>query len=53
MCRNKAIVAVAREMLTIIYHMLSNKEEYRGNNEALTEKSIRGWHLISSRAAMS
>ena len=27
---NKAIVAVAREMLTIAYYMLTRREEYRG-----------------------
>jgi transposase len=29
---NKAIVAVAREMLTIAYYMLTRREEYRGMN---------------------
>jgi transposase len=29
---NKAIIAVAREMLVIIYYMLTRREEYRGMN---------------------
>jgi hypothetical protein len=27
--------------LVLIYHMLSNKEEYRGKNGALTEKKYK------------
>ncbi|MGQ9513577.1 MAG: transposase [Thermoproteota archaeon] len=46
---NKAIVAVAREMLTIIYHMLRNKEEYRGKNEALTERKYKRKDKLASK----
>jgi predicted cupin superfamily sugar epimerase len=45
---NKAIVATAREMLTIIYHMLRNKEEYRGKNGALTEKKYKRMSKLAS-----
>lgn len=46
---HKAIVAVAREMLTIIYHMLRNKEEYRGKNLALTERKYKRMERIASK----
>jgi transposase len=46
--QNKAIVATAKEMLTIIYHMLSNKEEYRGKNGALTEKKYKRMSKLAS-----
>ena len=35
---NKATVAVAREMLAIIYHMLLKKEPYRGMKEKLADQ---------------
>jgi transposase len=38
---NKAVVAVAREMLTIIYHMLMRNEPYRGGDPKLTEQKIK------------
>lgn len=31
--KNKAIIAVAREMLTVAYHMLTRHEEFRGMNQ--------------------
>ncbi|MEM3693031.1 MAG: IS110 family transposase [Candidatus Bathyarchaeia archaeon] len=37
----KAIVAVAREMLSIIWYMLSRKEVYRGSDQRLTETKLK------------
>lgn len=48
---HKAIVAVAREMLAIIYHMLSKKEEYRGKNERLTQQKYKRMERIASKQA--
>jgi transposase len=38
--------AIAKEMLTIIYHMLRNKEEYRGKNGA--EKKYKRMSKLAS-----
>ena len=38
---NKAIVAVAREMLVIAYHMLKRKEPYRGVNDELYRSKLK------------
>jgi transposase len=38
---NKATVAVAREMLVIIYHMLTRKEPYRGVDEELYHSKLK------------
>ncbi|MEM2897554.1 MAG: IS110 family transposase, partial [Candidatus Bathyarchaeia archaeon] len=43
---HKAIVAVAREMLTIIWHMLMNNEPYRGENRSLTEQKLKRMERI-------
>lgn len=45
---HKAIVAVAREMLTIIWHMLVRMEPYRGAREALTREKLRRMERTAS-----
>ncbi|HTD18113.1 MAG TPA: hypothetical protein VK667_01140, partial [Ktedonobacteraceae bacterium] len=37
----KAKVAVAKEMLVIIWHMLSNNESYRTRDDNLTERKYK------------
>jgi hypothetical protein len=39
--QNKATIAVAREMVVIIYQMLSNKESYRGMKESLATQKYK------------
>ena len=38
---HRAVVAVAREMLTIIWHMLMRNEPYRGENGRLTKEKLK------------
>ncbi len=40
---HKAVVAVAREMLIIMWHMLSRNEPYRGENRRLTREKLKRW----------
>lgn len=46
---HKAVVAVAREMLTIIWHMLRNGEPYRGEDRRLTEEKVKRMERVSRR----
>jgi transposase len=48
---NKATVAVAREMLAIIYHMLLKKEPYRGMSQKLASQKYKRMEKIASRWA--
>ncbi len=45
---NKATVAVAREMLVIIYHMLSRKEPYRGVDNELYQSKLKRLERIGN-----
>jgi transposase len=46
--QNKATVAVAREMLAIIYHMLLKKEPYRGMKEKLADQKYKRMERLAS-----
>jgi len=46
---HKAVVAVTREMLTIIWHMLTRNEPYRGENRRLTREKLK--RLAGSKVA--
>ncbi|MEM3045841.1 MAG: transposase [Candidatus Bathyarchaeia archaeon] len=45
----KAVVAVAREMLTIMWHMLWRREPYRGVDRRLTERKLKRMEGTASR----
>jgi len=45
---NKATVAVAREMLVIIYHMLTRKEPYRGVDQELYRSKLKRLERLGS-----
>jgi len=45
---NKATVAVAREMLVIIYHMLTRKEPYRGVDQELYRSKLKRLQRLSN-----
>lgn len=45
---NKATVAVAREMLVIIYHILSRKEPYRGVDNELYQSKLKRLERIGN-----
>jgi hypothetical protein len=46
----KAVVAVARKILTIMYVMLINNEPYRGENPHLTEQKHKRLDTLASSA---
>lgn len=46
---HKAVVATAREMLTIIFHMLSKKESYRGTKEKLQNQKYKRMERLASK----
>jgi transposase len=46
---NKAIVAVAREMLTIAYYMLTRREEYRGMNMERYKEKLKRLERTANR----
>lgn len=46
---NKATVAVAREMLSIVYHMLLKREAYRGMKEKLADQKYKRMGSLASK----
>ena len=47
--KSKAIVATARKLLTIIYHMLTNHQEYEERDDDLTQRKIRRMKVRSKK----
>ena len=46
---NKAIIAVAREMLTVAYYMLTRREEYRGMNMERYKEKLKRLERTANR----
>lgn len=46
---NKAIIAVAREMLTVAYYMLTRREEYRGMDMERYKEKLKRLERIANR----